>query len=147
VRFLKYWLPVVVWMLVIFTASSNAGTPQHTSRFIRPVLQIFKPDLTDEQFEKVHYVIRKTGHFVEYAILGFLLWRALQSEQRFTVLIPAAQFVAVLLLCAFYASTDELHQRYVKGREASVHDVILDSSGAACGLVVYGIATRKKKRE
>jgi VanZ family protein len=147
VRFLKYWLPVVIWMLVIFTASTGAGTPQHTSRFIRPLLQIFKPDLTDEQFEKIHYVIRKTGHFVEYAILGLLLWRALRSEQRFGALIPAAQFVAVLLLCAFYATTDEFHQRYVRGREPSLHDVTLDSCGAACGLVVYGIASRKKKRD
>jgi VanZ family protein len=146
VRFLKFWLPVVIWMLVIFSASTGAGRPQNTSRFLRPLLHIFKPDLTDEQFEKVHYAIRKTGHFVEYAVLGLLLWRALRTEKKFGILIPPAQFVAVLLLCAFYASTDEFHQRYVKGREPSVHDVILDSCGAACGLVVYGLATRKKKR-
>ena len=134
VRFLKYWLPVVIWMLVIFCASTGAGAPHNTSRFLRPFLKIFKPDLTDEQFEKAHYAIRKTGHFVEYAVLGLLLWRALDSRLVFGILIPPAQFVAVLLLCAFYATTDEFHQRYVKGREPSVHDVILDSCGAACGL-------------
>jgi VanZ family protein len=133
-------------MLVIFSASTTAGTPQHTSRFLRPLLQIFKPDLTDEQFEKIHYAIRKTGHFVEYALLALLLWRAMRTEPAFTKFVPAAQFVAVLLLCAFYATTDEFHQRYVKGREPSVHDVILDSSGAACGLAVYGWATRKKRK-
>jgi VanZ family protein len=106
---------------------------------------IFKPDLTDEQFEKVHYAIRKTGHFVEYAMLGLLLLRALRGEQGFIKLAPAAQFVAVLLLCAFYATTDEFHQRYVRGREASVHDAVLDSCGAAFGLIVYGIAVRKRK--
>jgi VanZ family protein len=132
-------------MLVIFSASTGAGAPQNTSRFLRPFLQIFKPDLNDEQFEKIHYAIRKTGHFVEYAFLGLLLWRALRTEQKFSVLIRPAQFVAVLLLCAFYATTDEFHQRYVRGREPSVHDVILDSCGAAFGLVVYAITTRKKK--
>lgn len=110
------------------------------------MLQIFKPDLSEEQFEKIHYAVRKTGHFVEYAILAALLWRALKTERWFTNLIPGAQFVAVLLLCAFYASTDEFHQRFVKGREPSVHDVVLDSSGAAVGLVVYGLMTRKKRR-
>jgi VanZ family protein len=133
-------------MLVIFSASTGAGAPQNTSRFLRPFLQIFKPDLNDEQFEKVHFVIRKTGHFVEYAILATLLWRALKSERWFSNLIPAAQFVAVLLLCAFYASTDEFHQSFVKGREPSAHDVALDSSGAAFGLAVYGVLTRKKRR-
>lgn len=145
-RFLKFWLPVVIWMLVIFSASTGAGTPQHTSRFLRPLIQIFKPDLTDEQFEKVHFVIRKTGHFVEYAILATLLWRALRTEKWFSNLVPAAQFVAVLLLCAAYASTDEFHQRFVPGREPSVHDVILDSCGAAFGLSVFGLVTRKKRR-
>jgi VanZ family protein len=110
------------------------------------MLQIFKPDLTEEQFEKVHYAIRKTGHFVEYALLGLLLWRALRTEPKFGSLVAPAQFVAVLLLCAFYASTDEFHQSFVKGREASVHDVVLDSCGAGFGLIVYGLATRKKKR-
>lgn len=132
--------------MVIFTASTSAGAPRNTSRFLRPFLQIFKPDLSDEQFEMAHHAIRKTGHFVEYALLGLLLWRALRTEQKFGALITPAQFVSVLLLCAFYASTDEFHQRFVKGREPSVHDVILDSCGAAFGLAVYGVATRKKKR-
>lgn len=132
-------------MLVIFSASTGAGRPQNTSRFLRPLLTIFKPDLTDEQFEMVHHAIRKTGHFTEYALLGLLLWRALKTEQSFTKFVPAAQFVAVLLLCAFYASTDEFHQRFVKGREPSVQDVMLDTCGAAFGLGVYGWFTRKKR--
>jgi VanZ family protein len=132
-------------MLVIFSASTGAGRPQNTSRFLRPFLQIFKPDLSDEQFENIHYAIRKTGHFSEYALLALLLWRALKTEQGFTKFVPAAQFVAVLFLCAFYASTDEFHQRYVKGREPSVHDVVIDTCGAAFGLAVYGWFTRKKR--
>jgi len=146
VRFLKFWLPVVIWMLVIFSASTSVGTPQNSSRFLRPLLRIFKPDISDEQFEKIHYAVRKMGHFVEYMILGALLWRALKTERWFSNFIPPAQFVAVLLLCAFYAASDEFHQRYVKGREPSVHDVVLDSCGATFGLAAYGFMTRKKKR-
>lgn len=133
-------------MLVIFTASTSAGIPQHSSRFLRPFLEIFVPHISDEQFEKIHYFVRKAGHVTEYAILGALLWRALRTEKWFSNLVPAAQFVGVLLLCALYASSDEFHQRYVRYREPSVHDVILDSCGAALGLTVYGLATRKKRR-
>jgi VanZ family protein len=133
-------------MLVIFTASTSAGTPQNSSRFLRPFIQIFKPDISDEQFEKIHYAVRKMGHFVEYTILAILLWRALRTERGFNNLVPLAQFMAVLLVCAFYASTDEFHQRYVRGREPSVHDVVLDSCGAAFGLTVYGLMTRKKRK-
>jgi VanZ family protein len=133
-------------MFLIFAASTGAGRPQNTSRYLRPLIQLFKPDITDEQFAKVHYAIRKTGHFLEYAMLGVLLWRALRSETAFDNFAASKQFIAVLLLCAVYASTDEFHQRFVSGREASVHDVILDTFGAAFGLAVYGLglACRKK---
>jgi VanZ family protein len=67
-------------------------------------------------------VLRKAGHMTEFAILGALLFRALARE------LPA--FVAGVA----YAVTDEIHQRFVEGRHASVIDVALDSVGVALGL-------------
>ena len=69
-------------------------------------------------------VLRKCAHVTEYAILGFLLLRALGRE------LPA------LLVGIAYAATDELHQHFVAGRHASPVDVLIDTVGLVIGTVV-----------
>jgi VanZ family protein len=70
-------------------------------------------------------VLRKAGHMTEFAILGALLLRALGRE------LPA--FVAGVA----YAVTDEVHQHFVEGRQASPLDVALDGIGVAIGILLY----------
>jgi len=36
--FLKYWLPVLVWLVVTFIGSTNVMSVENTSRFIVPFL-------------------------------------------------------------------------------------------------------------
>ena len=40
------------------------------------------------------------------------------------------------LIAAGYAATDEFHQLFVPGRSGQVSDVILDSAGAAIGVLI-----------
>ena len=70
-------------------------------------------------------VLRKGAHIAEYAILGGLLYRALGRET------PA------LAAGIAYASTDELHQHFVRGRHASPVDVAIDAVGISVGMVVW----------
>jgi VanZ family protein len=69
-------------------------------------------------------VLRKLAHFGEYAVLGLLLVRALGRE-----LLAVAAGVA-------YAATDELHQHFVRGRQAAFRDVAIDSAGVLAGLLL-----------
>ncbi len=69
-------------------------------------------------------VLRKLAHLVEFAILGALLVRALVRE-------PAA-----VALGAAYAATDEIHQAFVTGREASPLDWLVDVVGVAAGVLL-----------
>ena len=39
-----------------------------------------------------------------------------------------------LAFCAFYAGTDEFHQRFVPGRAGVFRDALLDTAGAAVGI-------------
>ena len=64
-------------------------------------------------------ILRKCAHVTEYAILALLLYRALGRE------LPA------FLLGLAYAVTDEMHQRFVRGRHASPFDVAIDAAGLA----------------
>jgi VanZ family protein len=142
-RFFKNWLPLVLWMLVIFCASTKMGSPQYTSRFIGPLVHWLVPDISKESMARVHYCVRKTSHFVEYAILGILLLRALRGENFVTS--ASREIILVILLCALYAASDELHQEFVRGREASVADVALDASGAGTGVLLWCCLTWRRK--
>ena len=122
-------------MLVIFGASTNIGSPHYTSRFVGPILRWLMPSISPVELDAAHFLVRKTAHLTEYAILAMLLARALRGENFSSSM--RQQFVLVILLCAFYAASDEWHQSFVRNREASVTDVLLDTSGAALGMVAF----------
>ena len=144
VRFGKYWLPLILWMSLIFSASTGLGAPGNTSRFVRPFLLWLNPRMSEETIERVHYIVRKTGHLAEYVVLGILTWRLLHGDAAFSAISPRRQLGCALLVCALYASTDEFHQMFVSGRQAAVSDVLLDTCGAAFGLAALWSFRRRR---
>ena len=150
--FLKYWLPVLIWLGFIFIGSTDLMSAEHTSRFLIPFLLWLKPDFSPEALAQVHFVLRKLGHVTEYAILAMLLWRALRRETnlqiRATLRLRSRQtlFLSVWILCAIFAVTDEFHQSFVSSRGAAWSDVLIDSAGAIFGLLISaGFAKRRAK--
>jgi VanZ family protein len=134
-RLCKYWLPLVLWMAVIFGASTQLGAPSNTSYFFRPLMHWLFPGMPEERLERIHHIVRKTAHFVEYAILGILAWRVVHLDPVFGLFSLRRRCWFVFLFCLLYASTDEFHQSFVPTREAAVQDVMLDTCGAAFGLL------------
>jgi VanZ family protein len=144
--FLKYWLPVLLWMVVIFSASADAHSYEHSSRFVEPLLHWLFPGMSQVNVEKIHHLIRKCGHLTEYAVLALLLWRAWRSSPTN---LPAWSWPKVggtLLLVFLYAATDEFHQRYVATRTPKVSDVLIDTSGAAIALLLLWLARHFRNR-
>ena len=109
-RALSAWLPVALWAALIFELSSipDLGTGLGTW------------DL----------VLRKSAHCAEYAVLGFLLLRAIGRE------LPAVG------LGVAYAITDEVHQAFVPGRHGVWYDVAIDAIGVLFGVYVLPRAVR-----
>jgi VanZ family protein len=109
-RLASAWLPVVLWAGLIFGLSSipSLGTGLGTW------------DL----------VLRKCAHATEYAILGVLLLRAVESE------LPA------FVLGVAYAASDEVHQHFVRGRHGAVYDVAIDAFGVLIGILALRRAVR-----
>jgi VanZ family protein len=143
--FLKYWLPLLIWLGVIFVGSTDLMSAQHTSRFIVPFLRWLNPHISWAAINTIHTAIRKVGHVSEYAILAFLLWRALRSGSALRTKLPTL-FGAVLLGCAVFAASDEFHQSFVKSRTPAVRDVVLDIAGALFGLLIgMSFAHRRPK--
>ena len=140
---LKYWLPVVLWLGLIFIGSTDLLSAEHTSRLIGPILRWFNPHVSTATIAHVQFVVRKIGHLTEYAILGILLWRAFWrgSSWHFRMSIL---FVLALFGCAVFAATDEFHQSFVPSRTASPIDVTIDIFGALIGLMFCVAAARRK---
>jgi VanZ like protein len=117
-RLASAWLPVVVWAGLIFALSSI-------------------PDL-GTGLGGWDLVLRKAAHVVEYAVLGALLFRALSSAGQ-----PLRNGSAVTwawTLGAAYAASDELHQHFVPGRQASPLDLAIDAVGVAVGVIAARLA-------
>lgn len=133
--FLKYWLPLLVWLGVIFLGSTSLMSAEHTSRLIVPILLWLKPGMSPKAIWIILVIMRKCAHVSEYAILALLLWRALRSGSTLRTKLPML-FGAVLLACAVFAASDEFHQSFVKSRTPSLGDVLLDVVGALFGLLI-----------
>ena len=144
--FLKYWLPLLVWLGVIFLGSTSLMSAEHTSRLIVPILLWLKPGMSPKTIWIILVIMRKCAHVSEYAILALLLWRALRSGPTLRTKLPTL-FSAVLLACAVFAASDEFHQSFVKSRTPSVGDVLLDVVGALFGLLICASFARRHPKK
>jgi len=143
----KYWLPVALWMVLIFAGSTDVLSTHRTSRIIGPLLRWLYPNISDEAIRAVQTVVRKASHVTEYSVLALLLWRArrrpIKNDPR-----PWSWREAAFAVCAagVYAATDEFHQMFVPSRGASIWDIGLDTLGAAGGVVVIWYCGRRRQR-
>ncbi len=112
-RFLVYWLPPILYLGLIFGLSSMSAPP---------VPKGINQDML---------------HYPEYAVLGFLLARALQygkpGRPSFLILASAVAF------CTAWGASDELHQAFVPGRVPDINDWLHDIIGAFAGAAAYGV--------
>jgi len=87
----------------------------------------------------------KVAHFGEYAVLGFALAGSLRRDapRRW----PAVVLLAVAIgAVALYGASDELHQRFVPGRDPDVHDWLADLTGATAGALASVALGRRRER-
>lgn len=128
VGFWLYWFPVLSYMLLIFWASSCSSFP-------------FRLSIPH---------IDKFVHAAEFAVLGYLLFRAVFHTQS-VWLQKHALFVAVMV-AIFFGLSDEVHQFFVPLRRLDMLDLASDSLGAVIGSlaalwVEIRILARKKRQK
>jgi VanZ family protein len=134
--FLKYWLPPFAWMALIFSASSDTSSFEHSSRIIAPLLRWLFPHLSEDTVHLIVLLARKGAHLTEYTVLALLLWRALRKPvKNDSRPWNWREARLALLMVAFYAASDEFHQLFVATRDATVRDVLIDTVGGAAGLL------------
>jgi VanZ family protein len=117
--------------------SSNAFSSENTGGMLYPILH-FLTGVDPVRFEVWHHYIRKTGHFVGFFTLSWLLFRSWRAT------LPAIDLRAwtfqwatiAWLMATFVASMDEWHQSFLPSRTGTFHDVVLDSSAALISQIV-----------
>ena len=141
---LLLWCAVLAVMIAIFafSAESAADSTESSDSVLRVVLSFVRRDFSSlsgaEQTALLNtytHFIRKTAHFLIYALLGFLLDAALVSSHVRAGLSLALSPAVGLL----YAATDEIHQLFVPGRSGSVTDVLLDTAGCFVGALIFSL--------
>ena len=81
------------------------------------------------EFYLADFVMKKTAHFVEYAVLSILVYRALTQAG----IGPKKAMLISIIFSILYAISDEWHQSFTPGREPNVRDVIIDTVGVFAG--------------
>ncbi len=132
--------PLVVWASLIFLGSSDLLSAPHTSAFLLGPLRWLYPNASEATLAALHLMIRKAGHFTEYAILGLLAARAFRSSSR--GVLRNHRFWMSLLFVMVYSLSDEFHQWFVPSRTASIYDSMIDIAGGMAGLILMRIHHR-----
>ena len=136
-RFIRYVLPLLVWMGFIFFLSSDSGSTQHTRPAVHSLLRRLAPalaaQLTPEQVARVDFNIRKTSHVMEYLLLALLAYRAIRGDSK---LFRSRHVLFPLLFGIAYAASDEWHQSFIPSRWGVAADVLYDSFGVTLGTLL-----------
>ncbi len=123
-KFVRLWLPVVIWMGVIFLGSSIGNVPKTGG-------------------VAVDAIVHRTAHVIEFAILGWLLLRAISAGCP----ISRREMMIALIVIAVYGASDEFHQRFTPGRSSELSAVLFDTAGGLIGMWLWRWKSRKSTSE
>lgn len=114
-KIIKYWLPVVIWALIIFNFSSHVV-----------------PKVGESYW--VDFAAKKLAHILEYGIFAVISYRALINSG---VNKPLAYYIAIIIPF-IYGASDELHQSFTPTRTPTIRDIVFDTIGAS--IAIYLLA-------
>jgi VanZ family protein len=143
---LRVWLPVVLGLCIIAIESTKYLGADDTSGPLRLIYQAIFGPVSDPSWAEIHHLIRKSGHFIGYGLLGLAWLRAWWMTLPRSIFVQDA--VLALLGTAMTASADEYHQTFLPNRTGNPWDVLIDCCGAiTLQFVVYlFMRTFKPKR-
>lgn len=143
IKIRRFILPalLVSQMCFIFTMSSfgHNSSDAQSNLFVDFIAQNFphvRHGLENNliSLSTLIFLVRKTAHFTEYAILGALFY--LNFRQLPKLNSRPKKILLPIVFSFLYACTDELHQIFVPGRSAQFRDVLIDTLGASFGIAI-----------
>lgn len=123
-RFVRYHLPVILYLIFIFVLSSIPGKNLPEIKF----------ELSD-----------KVAHFSVFSILCFLFFYSLKNQYKYVKLQKFAPEFA-LLFTTVYGIFDEIHQYFTPNRSSDVFDVVADFLGAFVMFLIIKFYLKKTSK-
>lgn len=118
---MRFWFLPISWAFLIFLGSSI-----HGGSIPAPVS-----------------VASQALHACEYAVLAYLIVRALQSTKKERYPLKKILVVA-FTISVLYAATDEFHQFYIPGRHPDPLDLLMDALGSGAGVFLWYLFVRRR---
>ena len=152
------WWSVAVWLVVIRLESTDYASSTNTFGLLYSIATAIFGRIDPDVLLTVNSILRKSGHFIGYAILSLLVFRALKYTHRgrlrlvlqrrwgifFRDLWQREWAVIAVLFTVVTASFDELHQTTLASRSGRWQDVALDAAGAVLmQCLLYARATHQ----
>ncbi len=128
-------------IIFLFSAKPAVSSAESSRTIANAVLNIAENFMDPAQWQEdrdnvldtVDHIVRKTAHFMEYAILASAIELHYWITKR-----KGIRFILLSILFSFlYAATDEFHQLFVPGRSGECKDVMIDTVGAATGAFLF----------
>lgn len=139
-RMAVFGILTVLCMIFIFMFSTDNAdrSSEKSGRVTKTVVEVTVPDYekmpAEKQetiLDKAEHIVRKCAHFSIFTALGFCASCTVGRRRIFGL-----KTLAVLGFCFLYACTDEIHQIFIPGRAGMFTDVLIDTSGSLCGIIV-----------
>jgi VanZ family protein len=141
-RIIRYWLPVLIMIGAMYYASTDIFSGENTRSVIEKLILWLRPHTSERGLMKINYIVRKAAHFIEYALLAALLFRAFRADSFIRWRIRWAIYSLLIIIC--WALLDEYHQSFTRTRGGSIRDSMLDCSGALFMLTIIGLFNRQR---
>jgi VanZ family protein len=115
--------------MIFVSPTNNALTSDNTSLIIVPLLKWILPSASASTIDLVHMLIRKAGHFLNYAFLTFLLFRGFKGRKT----VWSKRWILYSITIAFgYGAIDEYLQTTIATRTGSLYDWFINAAGVIC---------------
>ena len=130
----------IICMILIFKFSADNAdrSSEKSGKVTKTVVEVTVPhydnmpqDKQESILDKAEHIVRKCAHFSIFTVLGFCASCTVGRRRLFGL-----KSLAVLGFCFLYACSDEIHQLFTPGRAGMFTDVLIDTSGSLCGIIV-----------
>lgn len=125
---------MIGWIAVIASLSGERFSDVQTAAWLAGAPFVASLGVAPTLIDTANLILRKSMHFVEYAILAVLTYRALGMGSM--VRSRRERLLAAVLLAVGVAVVDEVHQTFTLTRTGRAHDVLLDAAGALSGALL-----------
>lgn len=130
----------VAWVGFIFANSLDSGpeSSEKSSAVTEAVNEVADSVGIDKPIKES--TVRNMAHFLEFAVLSLLIcadMALLTYLRRSPWRTGAVYLMAAAPICCLVACVDELIQKFSAGRAAQFSDVLTDTLGAICSMVLF----------